>query len=108
MLWNEKRHWQAFNIGGRAFGCGLIIVGALFSFWGLSLLLDSKATIDVDGVPTTDPWIKAMLLIMGLGGFVLGLLMIFARRFRPDLGDPAFTDSKKISAAKLEKHDHVA
>jgi hypothetical protein len=105
MLWNEKRHWQTVNIGARVVGGAFIFGGMVFSIWGFSILLDSKATIDVDRVPTTDPWTKAIVLIVGLVFLVLGLLLVFARRFGPDLGDSAFTDSKRISPDKIEKHE---
>jgi hypothetical protein len=79
----RKIHWQLFNTFGRIVGVGFSLVGGIFALWGLSLVLDSKATIDVDGVPSTDPWIKAVVLIVGLVVCVLGVLMLVARRYRP-------------------------
>jgi len=60
-----------------------IIVGAVFTIWGLSLVLDAKATIDVNGVPSSDPWIKASVLIIGLVAVVIGVLMLMARSYQP-------------------------
>ena len=94
----HKLHWQIVNIGARVVGCGFIFGGIIFSVWGVSLLLDGKATIGIDGVPSNDPWTKAIVLIVGLVFFVLGILLVSARRFRPDLGDSAFTAWKKISS----------
>lgn len=93
----HKLHWQIVNIGARVVGVGFILCGVIFSVWGISLLLDRKATIGVDGIPTCDPWTKATMLIAGLVVFVLGILLVSARRYRPDLGDSAFTASKQIS-----------
>lgn len=100
---SQKIFWQVFNAMARVAGVGFTIVGGIFALWGLSLLLDSKATIDVDGVPTTDPWEKALLLIVGLVVCALGILTFLARRYRPDLGDSAFTTSKKASKDEGEK-----
>lgn len=105
MPWNKKIHWQIFNITARVVGGGFILVGVVFSLWGLSLLLDSQATIGVNGVPATDPWNKAIILVVGLVLFVLGLSLVLARPFRPDLADSALADSKRPASDKVEKHD---
>ncbi len=60
-----------------------IIVGVVFTIWGLSLVLDPKATIDVNGVPSSDPWEKTGVLIMGLVVAVLGILVLKALPYRP-------------------------
>jgi hypothetical protein len=54
-----------------------------FSIWGLSLVLDDKATIDVDGVPSSDPWEKAIVLVVGLMAVVTGILVFRARPYHP-------------------------
>jgi uncharacterized membrane protein len=79
----RKIHAAAFNFLARAFGVMAIIVGVVFTFWGLSLVLDSKATIDVNGVPSSDPWIKASVLVIGVVGVVIGVLMLKARPYQP-------------------------
>jgi hypothetical protein len=101
----QRRHWQMFNASARIVGCSFIFVGVIFSFSGILLLLDSKASIGVNGTPTTDPWTKAIELIAGLVFFALGLLLVLARRYRPDLDDSALTNSKKVSADEIESHD---
>lgn len=60
-----------------------IICGVAFTIWGLSLVLDPNATIDVDRVPTNDPWMKAIVLIVGLVVFVFGILVFKARPYQP-------------------------
>ena len=80
--WRNK-HWQLINNGGRVLGAGFILVGGIFAFWGISLVLDPNATIDVNGVPSNDPWTKAIVLIVGLVVCVFGVLLLVARRFRP-------------------------
>jgi len=62
------------------------------AFGGLLLVLNPKATVDVNGVPSSDPWTKAILLIAGLVVCVLGVLLVVARRYQPD--------SKKTSDKK--------
>jgi uncharacterized membrane protein len=79
----RKIHAAAFNFLARAFGVMAIIVGVVFTFWGLSLVLDSKATIDVNGVPSSDPWIKASVLVIGVVAVVIGVLMLKARPYQP-------------------------
>jgi uncharacterized membrane protein len=79
----RKIHAAAFNFLGRAFGVMAIINGLVFTIWGLSLVLDHRATIDVDGVPSSDPWTKASVLIIGLVAIVIGVLMLKARPYQP-------------------------
>ena len=105
---DQRLHWQLFNFLARFVGCGFIFAGVVFSIWGISILLDSKATIGVNGVPTTDPWVKGTVLIAGLVALVLGTLLVTARRYRPDLGDSAFTISKKTPSDETEKSDKTA
>jgi len=79
----RKIHAAALNGLARVFGVMAIIVGVVFTFWGLSLVLDSKATIGVNGVPTSDPWIKASVLVVGVVVAALGVLMLMARPYEP-------------------------
>ena len=96
----RKTYWQLFNFGGRVVGVGFILVGGIFTLWGVSLVLDPKATIDVNGVPSNDPWIKAIVLIVGVVICVLGVLSLIARRFRPDLGDRPFSSRERLPDKK--------
>jgi uncharacterized membrane protein YhaH (DUF805 family) len=79
----RKIYWQLFNTVGRIVGVCFALVGGIFALWGLSLILDSKTTMDVNGVPSSDPWIKAIVLIVGLVVCVLGVLTLVAKRYRP-------------------------
>jgi hypothetical protein len=54
------------NFLARVVGVCFIIGGVVFIIWGLSLVSNPKATIDVNGVPSSDQWIKASVLIVGL------------------------------------------
>lgn len=74
-----------------------VIFGPVLAGKGAWLLLHRDATIDVNGVPTTDPSVKAIDLIMGLVVLVLGVFMLKARRYRPDLGDTAFSIFSRCS-----------
>jgi hypothetical protein len=76
----EKTCWRMINALGRIAGGGFVFVGVIFSFWGLWLVLDRKATTAVDGAPTSDPWIKAIVLVAGLVVTALGVLLLRARR----------------------------
>jgi len=76
-------HAGAFNFLGRAFGVMATFVGVVFTFWGMSLVLDQKATIDVNGVPSSDPWTKASVLIIGLVAVIVGILFLKARPYQP-------------------------
>jgi hypothetical protein len=79
----RKLHAAAFNTLGRIFGVGAIIVGVVFVIWGLSLVLNHNATIVVNGVPSSDSWIKASVLIVGLVLSTIGILMLMARPYQP-------------------------
>jgi hypothetical protein len=79
----RKTYWQLFNAGGRIVGVGFILVGGIFALWGVSLVIDPSATIAVNGVPSSDPWAKGMVLIVGLVVCLLGVLLLVARRFQP-------------------------
>jgi hypothetical protein len=98
----QKTYWRSFNVAARIVGTGFLLVGGIFVLWGLSLVLDPKATIGVDGVPSTDPWIKASVLVVGLVVCGLGVLLLISRRYRPDLGDSPFTRRKKTTVEKRE------
>ena len=77
-------HATAFNFLARAFGVMAIINGVVFTFWGLSLVLDHKATIDVNGVPSSDLWTKASVLIIGIVAVTIGILFLKARPYQPN------------------------
>ena len=76
-------HAAAFNFLARAFGVMAIINGVVFTIWGLSLVLDNKAAIGVNGVPSSDPWTKASVLVIGLVAVTIGILMLKARPYQP-------------------------
>src|SRR5437899_9310266 len=79
----RKIHAALLNAGARVFGVMAIIVGVVFSIWGLSAVLDPKATFEVDGVPSSDPWMKASVLLVGLVSVAIGVLTVRARPYQP-------------------------
>jgi len=80
----RKIHAAVLNILARIFGVLSIIVGVIFTIWGLALVLNKNSTIGVNGVPSSDPWEKAMVLVVGVVSVVLGVLVLMARPYRPD------------------------
>ena len=80
----RKLHVAALNTLARIFGVGAVFVGGVFAIWGLVLVLDHNAMIDVNGVPSSDPWIKASVLVVGLVGVVIGILMLKAKPYKPE------------------------
>jgi hypothetical protein len=77
----RKLHAATVNFLARVFGVMAIIAGVVFTFWGLSLIFDPSATIDVNGTPSNDPWTKSIILIVGLVSGTLGFLVLKARPF---------------------------
>jgi hypothetical protein len=84
-LSNMSYYWRFFNFAVRCVGVGFVVAGVLLTHTGWTLIDDPKATLNVNGVPSSDPWIKGMPLVLGLVVGVLGVLLVFARSFRPDL-----------------------
>jgi hypothetical protein len=75
------------------FGVCAVIVGAVFVIWGLSLVIDPNATITINfDAPSSDPWLKASVLIGGLVGVVIGVFMLV----------------RVLIGKKSERCDHVA
>ena len=93
----QRIYWQVFNILGRFVGAGFTLVGGVFVLWGVSLLLDRNATFSVDGIQSSDPWTKSVVLAAGLGVVVLGIMLLKSKRYRPDLGDSPFSCRSKDS-----------
>lgn len=89
----RNAYWFVFNALARLFGVVAILVGGIFIWWGLSLLLNRGATLDVDGIPSHDLWTKSLPLVAGAVAAMLGIMVLKAKRFRPDLGDAAFSHS---------------
>ena len=77
----EQRHAKTVNFFARVFGVLAIIAGVVFTVWGLSLVLNPKATIDLGGVPSSDPWIKTGILVVGLVIVTIGILMLKAKPY---------------------------
>jgi hypothetical protein len=110
MLWDiggpstrrDSAFWMLFNLLCRIGGVGFVIYGFVFSVWGLVLVLNAKSTMLVNGIPTRDPLDNYAMLIMGIVVALLGFLFLVSRRYRPDLGDSAFSKSSRRDHAPLE------
>jgi hypothetical protein len=90
-----SKFWVLFNTLCRIGGAGFLINGTVFAVWGLSLVLNPKSTMMVNGIPTRDPWAKCIMLVMGMIVGLLGLLLLVSKRYRPDLGDRAFSSTRR-------------
>ena len=99
----QRGYWRFFNVAARIVAAGFLSVGAIFVLWGLSLVLDPKATIGDDGVPSADPWLKASVLVVGLVVSGLGVLFVKSRRYRPDPGDSPFAGRKNLNKQQHNK-----
>ncbi len=86
MLQLRRLHAAVVNALGRIFGVGAIVVGVVLVVWGCYLLLNRNTTIDVNSVPGSDVWEKALVLIVGLVACVLGVLTLMARPYRGESG----------------------
>jgi hypothetical protein len=73
----RKIYWRFLKIASLVTGVWSVFVGLIFVGWGLSLVLNPKATIDVNGVPTDSPWEKASVLVAGLAGVGVCTLQIW-------------------------------
>lgn len=93
-----KTYWWLFNNLVRFVGVMFALVGAGMALWSLSLLADPHSMISDGNTFTNDPGPKAMGLILSLIVSGLGILLITARRYRPDLGDSPFTPRKNAPA----------
>ena len=70
----RKTYWQLFNILGRIVGVLFVLVGGISFIHGLTSA-------------------GALIAVVGLVVAVLGILLVFAKPFRPDLRDSAPPES---------------
>ena len=97
----DKWHWRVFNIGCRLFGLLAMLNGTIFTIWGIALLLSPQSTIDVEGVPTAALGPKLGMLAIGLLTLVLGVMVVRARTYRPDLGDVSWLIQPQVARGQL-------
>ena len=69
-------YWTMFRQLSRVVGVAFVGGGIIFSIWGAWLLFDREAALMVDGVPTRDPAMKAVVLASGVVVAVLGSLLL--------------------------------
>ena len=75
----QSTYSKALDAFGTFVGYCFILVGAGFSLWGVGLLIDRSATVGVEGRPSTDAGIKALVMVAGLVVAFLGILLVRAR-----------------------------
>ena len=92
----ERSYWQVFNILARTVGLVFVIGGSVVAYQGVLLFFDDQAQVSVNGELTNDPYIKGLPPVMGGLVCALGALVLKARRYRPDLGDSAFSRSRGL------------
>ena len=86
----QRWHWRTINVLRRMFGISATIIGTGFVVWSMTLVLRSQSTLDIGGVPTSDLEPKLVILGGGVAVLILGVLMVRAVAYRPDLGDASW------------------
>ena len=97
----EAWYWRSYNIMRRVVGLGFALWGFGFASWGLWLALHPNVPFPVDGVPTTavGPKLGMTLVATALTG--LGIWLIRARPYRPDLGDVPYLFDPFLAKTQL-------
>jgi hypothetical protein len=72
-------HRSTLEIGARIVGWLFILGGIAFTLSGIRLLKDPSTTVEVNGVLTSDPAMKWLMIIAGVVALGLGLALIKAR-----------------------------
>jgi hypothetical protein len=62
----------------------------VFTSWATTLLLRPEATIELEGVPSAAPGPKLLILLVGMVVLAIGLAILRAQPYRPDLGDSSY------------------
>ena len=75
-------YWKLLTIYARLIGGAFTFGGIIFIIWGIRLLVDHNSTIMINGSPTNDPYMKAIVLFMSVFVGVSGVLLLKARPFR--------------------------
>ena len=70
-------YWKTFNVLGRIIGVGFIFNGSVISIWGFSLIVGNDKHYEA-----TDKWLMACVPLLVV---LLGILLLRARPYRPDL-----------------------
>jgi hypothetical protein len=86
----EAWHWRIFNVLVRAFGLMAVLCGIVFTSWAARLLVNPKATVNLEGVATAAVEPKLLLMLAGFVALAIGVAIVRARPYRPDLGDSSY------------------
>jgi len=80
----ELGFWNGFNfLVRRIMGPFWLVAGAYGVLWSLMTLFNPAATIDVQGVPTSDLGIKILVSLVFVFVVVFGWLFIRAQKYYP-------------------------
>jgi hypothetical protein len=82
--------WRIFNIFMRLCGLTTALAGALFLAWDASLIL-APGWLQPFNPGIANPHLKGPLLVAGVWFLILGLGILRARTYRPDLGDASYS-----------------
>ena len=84
----ETAHWRTFNRFVRVFGLLALFVGGCLVWGSIAIWWDGRLkTLRADAPSRTD---DLALFIAGIVAIVIGVSLLRARPYRPDLGDSAF------------------
>lgn len=82
--------WRVFNVFMRICGITAAFAGALLLAWDASLIL-VPTILRRFTVGGANPNLQAPLLVAGVWFLILGLGILRARTYRPDLGDASYS-----------------
>lgn len=76
-------YWKIFNLCLRGVGIAFLVAGIIGAVYFFPILVDSRATIDVNGVPTNDPLYKLLAVALPVAFGALGFLIVRAKPYYP-------------------------
>ena len=77
----EIFHWKMFNSVSRLVGWGFLSVGSIGAIFGFIVMINPNATMDVQGIPTTDVGLKSIGFLAPLVFAVLGFFLLKAKPY---------------------------
>ena len=83
----DQTYLRLFNITARLLALAMTFVGGGSFIQGAIWMLSPSSTLSVNGVQTTDVAPKLAFVVLGLVVMALGILLLRASPYRPDLGD---------------------
>ena len=83
----DRFHWRLFTILLRTTGIVFTFGGLVLVGWSIHLVVNPEASYSVNELESFDKGSRWTLLVMALVQTILGVALLLARSFRPDLGD---------------------